>query len=57
MYLEFAKGKMMPEWKLEEPLDFWRFWEQLSKQMLAYKPSNHSYPGDSRMRALMQQSS
>jgi hypothetical protein len=51
MYLEVAKGNLMPKWKLEEPLDFWQFWEQLAKQMLAYKPSNHSYPGDSKMRA------
>jgi hypothetical protein len=57
MYLEVAEGKLMPEWKVEEPLDFWRFREQLSKQMLAYKPSNRSYPGDSRMRASTQQSS
>jgi hypothetical protein len=57
MYLEVAEGKIMPVWKLEEPLDFSQFWEQLSKQMLAYKPSNQSYPGDSRMRALTQQSS
>jgi hypothetical protein len=56
MYLEVAEGKIMPEWKLEEPLDFWRFREQLAKQMLAYKPSNRSYPGDSRMRASTQQS-
>ncbi len=57
MYLEVAEGKLKPEWKLEELLDFWRFREQLAKQMLAYKPSNRSYPGNSRMRASTQQSS
>jgi hypothetical protein len=57
MYVEVAEGKLKPEWKVEEPLDFWRFREQLVKQMLAYKPSNRSYPGNSRMRASTQQSS
>jgi hypothetical protein len=56
-YVMYLKGKIMPKWKLEEPLDFWRFREQPSKQMLAYKPSKHSYPGDSQMGDLMQQSS
>jgi hypothetical protein len=31
LYLEVGKGKIMPERKLEEPLDFWRFWELLFK--------------------------
>ena len=52
MYLEVAEGKLRGEWKLDEPMDFWRFREILANGMLKYKPSARKYPGDEKMRPL-----
>ena len=46
MYLEVAEGKINNNWKLDEPMDFWRFREKLANSMLRYKPSARKYPGD-----------
>jgi hypothetical protein len=35
IYLEVVEGEIMPKWKVEERLDFWRFGDQLAKQMLS----------------------
>ena len=56
MYLEVAEGKINNDWKLDEPMDFWRFREKLENSMLRYKQSARKYPGDKRMRSLTQQS-
>ena len=34
MYLEVAEGNLRGEWKLYEPMGFWRFREKLSNRML-----------------------
>ena len=39
MYLEVSEGKNNNDWKLDEPMDFWRFREKLANSMLRYKPS------------------
>ena len=39
MYLEVAEGKINNDWKLDEPMDFWRFQEKMANSMLRYKPS------------------
>jgi hypothetical protein len=49
MYLECCEGKLNAEWKIEKPLNFWSFRENLSEQMLAYKPTHRRYPGDQNM--------
>ena len=56
MYLEVAEGKLRGEWKLDEPMDFWRFRERLANGMLKYKPMARKYPGDEKMRSSTQQS-
>ena len=56
MYLEVAEGNLRGEWKLDEPMDFWRFRERIANGMLKYKPSAWKYPGDEKMRLLTQQS-
>ena len=39
MYLEVTEGKINNDWKLDEPMDFWRFREKMANSMLRYKPS------------------
>ena len=56
MYLKAAEGKINNDWKLDEPMDFWRFRKKLANSMLRYKPSARKYPGDERMRPSTQQS-
>jgi hypothetical protein len=56
LYLEVAEGKLDVAWQIDNPLDFWTFREQLSKQMLEYSPTRKQYPGDANMRPSMQQS-
>lgn len=34
IYLEVVKGNLDEEWKLEEPVEFWKFCGRLSIQML-----------------------
>jgi hypothetical protein len=52
IYLECATGKLDPDWKLEEKqiVDFYRWREKLSTQMLQYSPKNRKYPGDEKFR-------
>ena len=45
MYLEVAEGKINNDWKLDEPMDFWWFRENLENSMLRYKPSARKYLG------------
>ena len=45
IYLEVAEGGIRGEWKLDEPMDFWRFRERLANGILKYKPSARKYPG------------
>ena len=55
MYMEVAEGNINIEWKVENPVDFWTFCEQLSIQMLQYSPTARKYPGDEKMRSETQQ--
>ena len=55
MYLEVAEGKINKDWKLDEPMDFWRFQEKLVNSMLRYKPIARKYPGEKRMISSTQQ--
>ena len=34
MCLEVVEGKINNNWKLDEPMDFWRFQEKLANSML-----------------------
>ena len=52
MYLEVAEGNLRGEWKLDEPMSFWRFHEKLAEGMLKYKPSARKYPGDEKNAAI-----
>jgi hypothetical protein len=56
MYLECYEGKLNLEWRIEKPLGFWYFRENLSEQMLAYTPAHRIYTGDQNMRVSTQQS-
>ena len=56
MCLEVAQGNLRGGWKLEEPMDFWRFRENLANVMLKYKLSARNYPGGEKMRPSTQQS-
>ena len=52
MYLEVAGENLRGEWKLDEPMSFWRFREKLAEGMLKYKPSARKYPGDEKNAAI-----
>ena len=52
IYLECCEGHLSPQWKVNEPADFFQFRSSLSKQMLNYDPKNQLYPGDSMLRAV-----
>ena len=56
MYLEVAEVNLRGEWKLDEPLDLWRFREKLENGMLRYNPIAGNYPGYEKMRPSTQQS-
>ena len=56
MYLEVAEGKINNDWKLDDPMEFWRFREKLENSMLRYKPIARKYSGDEIIRPSTQQS-
>ena len=53
MCQECADGELNPAWKLPKPkqLSFWAFNDSLASGLLAYNPTGHKCPGDSKMRA------
>jgi len=55
IYLECGTGKLLPAWKIEKHVSFYRFWEILERQMLQCSPTQRKYPGDESMRACTQQ--
>ena len=46
MHLDCAEGNIEEEWKVEITMTLWEFCDNLSEQMLIYKPSHRVYPGD-----------
>jgi hypothetical protein len=52
MYLECATGNLNHDWKLgaKQIVDFYRWREKLSAQMLGYSPKQRKYPGDEKFR-------
>jgi hypothetical protein len=57
MYKEAAKGTLNPDWKVEKPVSFFVFREELARSMLQYTPTARNYPGDSFVRVSTQQHS
>jgi hypothetical protein len=55
MYKEAAEGNLDPSWKVEKPVSFFVFREELARLMLQYKPSTRKYPGDDKCRESTQQ--
>jgi hypothetical protein len=55
MYREVTEGILDPEWKDEQPMDYYTFRDKLSQQMLEYTPTSRRYPGDELMRVSTQQ--
>ena len=55
-YRECYEGKLNHDWKVEKPVDFFRFREKLASQMLSYNPKHAAYPGDKKTRLYTQQS-
>ena len=47
MYLEFAEGELNESWNIRETMIYWECRENLSDQMLTYKPISSIYRGDS----------
>eukprot|EP00957_Ditylum_brightwellii_P144719 11024468-Ditylum_brightwellii.AAC.1 len=43
LYLEVAEGKFSEIWRCDDPMPVWEFREQLSIQLLRYKPTNCPY--------------
>lgn len=56
MHLEAATGRLNPDWKLDKKniIDFRRFREKLSTQMLKCSPKQCKYPGDEFLREATQ---
>ena len=55
IYLDLAEGKVDPEWKVENPIDFWTFRDILSTQSLEYSPLLRKYLGDESFRVCTKQ--
>ena len=55
VYLDVAEGKADPEWKVENPIDFWTFCDILSTQSLKYSPILRKYLGDKSFRVCTKQ--
>lgn len=49
MYLECAEGTVDPAWKVDKPVTYYQFREQLATQKLRYTPADRRYPGDDEM--------
>mmetsp|Transcript_20774 Transcript_20774/g.25748 ORF Transcript_20774/g.25748 Transcript_20774/m.25748 type:complete len:339 (-) Transcript_20774:291-1307(-) len=49
-YSECVTGELDPEWKIEKPMSFHQFQQQLGKQMIEYHDANHSHAGDDALR-------
>ena len=45
MYLEVAEGYIDKTWKEDNIVDFWKFRDLLSNQMIKYNPTHHEYAG------------
>ena len=58
IYKEIAEGGLNEAWAIEEKkrITFWQFRDRLSMQLLLYKASKCSYPGDSKMREVTKRS-
>ena len=54
IYLELCEGKLNSDWLVKDPVDFFTFRDQLSKQMCQYDPKNQRYAGDEKMRVVSQ---
>ena len=51
IYKECCEGHMRAgEWRIDKPVDFYRFREKLAEQMLLYSPQERKYVGDDRFR-------
>lgn len=50
MYLECASGAINPDWKVDKPVDFYRWREKLAMQKLQCDPKKLKYPGDFALR-------
>jgi hypothetical protein len=58
MYKEAAKGTLNPDWKVEKPVFFFVFREELARSMLLqYTPTARNYPSESFVRVLTQKHS
>jgi hypothetical protein len=57
MYKEAAEGNLDPAWKVEKPVSFFVFREELARSMLQYTPTARNYPGDGFVRVSTQQHS
>eukprot|EP00957_Ditylum_brightwellii_P155470 11834424-Ditylum_brightwellii.AAC.1 len=49
-YKEVCKAGLYPEWKKDDPADYWTFCDILTAQICHYSPSHCLYPGDGHMR-------
>src|SRR5210317_1896359 len=56
MYRKAASGSLGAELKVDKVMDFHRFRDRLSGQMLTYSPTKRVYPGDSQFRVSTKQS-
>ena len=48
--LECATGSVNPDWKIDKPIDFYRWREKLAMQKLKCDPKKLKYPGDFALR-------
>jgi hypothetical protein len=51
IYKECCEGGLDPQWKIDNPVEFWDFRKLLSEQAIKYSPKHHIYAGDENMRA------
>ena len=53
--LELVEGNIDPNWEVTHPLDYWKFRDILSHQMLKYDLKKRIYKGDTNMKSSTKQ--
>ena len=43
IYLELVEGNIDPDWEVTHPVEYWKFRDVLSQQMLKYDPKKRIY--------------
>eukprot|EP00957_Ditylum_brightwellii_P013517 1019641-Ditylum_brightwellii.AAC.1 len=54
LYMDCESGKLVADWKMDNPMTYCDFCLHLGEQMMTYYPKNRHYQGDSSFRSATQ---